>query len=330
MMMMSVALSGCSSLNAAFQPPTPAPFVATATPPRPTLAVQRGDITRTASYSASVVSKSQTVLQFKAAGQVEKILLQPGDMVKQGDLVAQLQANVSDFDLRRAQISLDKATLLYQQALLTTLKTQKDYEEVIALKKMDVDQAQVSLDELKSKLEATKLIASTAGEVTRVMINVGDTVAAYKTVVVLEDPVQLEVSASFPAADFYRLTENMPVSISLANNPAVVFPGKISPLVYTAIPASAAGNVAVRIAFDGAPPAGVKLGAPLKVQLEIEKKTGVLWLSPAILQGAASAPFVQVQDGTKVVKVNVQVGLSTDERVEIVQGLSEGQKVIIP
>ena len=338
---LSVVLSACSVLSSAFQAPTPPTFViATATvspaataPAGPTVTVERGDINRTVTYSASIVSQTETTLQFQIGGQVSQLLVKPGDPVKKGDLLAQLQTTVSDFDLKRAQSNLDKANLLYQQALLDTPSYQKDYKEIIALKKIDVDQAQISVDELKGKLDAAKLMAPIDGEVTSLYINVGDTVVPFKPVMVVVDPNKLEVRAFLPASDYAALVEEMPVSISLTGGAGTIYAGIISQLLASASDPNQPGIVNIysaKIAFNDAPPSSLSVGTPVNVQIDVEKKSGVLWLPPNALQGTSPSQFVNVQDGSNSVKVNVQVGLSTDQKVEITQGLTEGLIVLLP
>lgn len=340
---LSVVLNGCSAINAAFQAPTPPPFsIATATaiapatdttPIGPTVTVQRGDITRTVTYSASIASQTELTVQFQIGGQVSQLLVQPGDQVKNGDLLAQLQTSVSGFDLKRAQTNLDKANLLYQQALLDTPNYQKDYKEIIALKQLDVDQAQIALDELKSKLDAARLMAPINGEVTSIYVKVGDTVEPFKPVLVLVDPTKLEGRAFLQASDYATLVNQMPVSISPANASSTIYAGSISQLLAYASDPTQPANInvySVKIAFKDVPPASLTVGTPVNVQIDVEKKSGVLWLPLNALQGTSPSQFVNVQDGNKTVKVNVKVGITTDQKVEIIQGLTEGQIVILP
>jgi len=341
---LSIVLSGCSAINAAFQAPTPPPFsIATATatiapatdttPIGPTVTVQRSDITRTVTYSANIVSQTETTLQFQIGGQVSQVLVQPGDLVKKGDLLAQLQTSVSDFDLKRAQSNLDKANLLYQQALLDTPSYQKDYNEIIALKKIDVDQAQISLDELNSKLNAARLIAPMDGEITSLFITVGDTVVPFKPTMVVVEPNKLEVSAFVQSSDYAVLLDKMPVSISLTNGSSTSYSGSISQLLAYSSDPTRPGNpnvFSVKIAFNENPPSSLSVGAPVNIQIDAVKKSGVLTLPPNALQGTSPSQFVNVQDGNKTVKVNVQVGITTDQKVEITQRLTEGQDVIQP
>jgi HlyD family secretion protein len=253
--------------------------------------------------------------------------------VKKGDLLAQLDSSVSDYDLKLAESNLEKANLVYQQTLKNTPTSQPGFKETIELKKIDVDQAQLALNDLKRKFETASLISPVDGKVQHVYINLGDTVVPFKPVVVLADPDHIEVRAEVSAADFAKLTEKMPVMISLANDTTVVYSGYIRQLTSVANNSkqtSAPMIYFARIAFNDNPPEIVKIGAFGSVQINVEKKLGVLWLPPNALQGVSPSQYVNLKDGNKTVKVYIRTGLSTKERVEITQGLSDGQVIILP
>ena len=66
------------------------------------------------------------------------------------------------------------------------------------------------------------------------------------------------------------------------------------------------------------------------VQVVLESHPNTLWLPPQAVRKFQGNTFVVVQDGSAQRRVDVKLGLSTDEQVEILQGLSEGQVVVAP
>ena len=64
------------------------------------------------------------------------------------------------------------------------------------------------------------------------------------------------------------------------------------------------------------------------VVIVLEEKESVLWLPPAAIRTFQGRDFVvvQLEEGQK--RVDVLLGIITDERVEIVQGLEEGQIIV--
>jgi hypothetical protein len=84
-----------------------------------------------------------------------------------------------------------------------------------------------------------------------------------------------------------------------------------------------------RISIDEA---GVELepGQLARVTIVLEQVADVLWLPPAAIRAFEGRKFVVIQDGARQRRVDVTVGIESEERVEIKAGLEEGQVVIGP
>ena len=89
--------------------PIPTPVPAEAEPAQTTYTVQRGTVSRALSFTARVAPVQQADLFFRADGYLGRLLVQRGDLVQEGDLLAELEMP----DLRR---QLDAARLDWQQA----------------------------------------------------------------------------------------------------------------------------------------------------------------------------------------------------------------------
>ena len=75
---------------------------------------------------------------------------------------------------------------------------------------------------------------------------------------------------------------------------------------------------------------GLALGQAVAITMPLQVRDDVLWLPPAAIRTYQNRTFVVIQtpDGQRV--ADVVLGLETDERVEIVGGLSEGDVVVGP
>ena len=69
-------------------------------------------------------------------------------------------------------------------------------------------------------------------------------------------------------------------------------------------------------------------GDLVKVNVVIERKDDVLWLPPAAIRTFSGRNFVVVQDGDVQRRVDVTIGIQSTDRVEIKEGLEEGQIVV--
>jgi multidrug efflux pump subunit AcrA (membrane-fusion protein) len=127
------------------QPPFPCPRPqASAAASRQTFTVARGDVVEQATYPGRVTLADQRELFFGASGRVEEILVNSGDFVVSGTVVAELDMRGLDFDLARAQIAQDLATQRAQNAT-TALELQRLNREY------DLQVAKIRLEQLQTR-----------------------------------------------------------------------------------------------------------------------------------------------------------------------------------
>jgi multidrug efflux pump subunit AcrA (membrane-fusion protein) len=74
----------------------------------------------------------------------------------------------------------------------------------------------------------------------------------------------------------------------------------------------------------------VEPGDLVRVTVVLERKDDALWLPPAAIRTFEGRRFVIVQEGAGQRQVDVTVGIESEDRVEIVDGLEEGQVAIGP
>ena len=104
------ALAACGSAPAAEQEaPTPTPLPPDPAVERPTYTVERGAIDRILDINGRVTPVDLTQISFKREGRVNTVAFQRGDVVKQGDLIAELQQDEANDDLREAQDGIVQA-----------------------------------------------------------------------------------------------------------------------------------------------------------------------------------------------------------------------------
>jgi multidrug efflux pump subunit AcrA (membrane-fusion protein) len=134
------------------------------------------------------------------------------------------------------------------------------------------------------------------------------------------------------AADLNELSVGMPVMVQLRNRPgAALLNGSIRqlPLTGTAVGAPQQEDRLTRIVLDDETVA-LELGELATLTIILEEREGVLWLPPAALRTFQGRNFVVVQDGDVQRRVDVRLGIQSDDRVEILEGLAPGQIVVGP
>ena len=243
-----------------------------------------------------------------------------------------------------ADRSLTVAQAEYEQALAS----QKTYAYDVALLRQDVaqaerkvaqikeeggtplavEQARLDVKKIADQIAAASISAPFNGEVLALNISSGDSVEAFKTAIVVGDPSALEITADLEASDVAELSVEMPASMRMRNRPEQDLIGFVRQLPFIG-GSDSTGNddKAVHVAL---PDENVKLelGELATVLITLEKKDNALWLPPAAIRTFQGRDFVVIQDGTSQRRVDVKLGIKGEDRVEVLEGVEEGQVVV--
>ncbi len=187
----------------------------------------------------------------------------------------------------------------------------------------NVRSAQLNIDQIKQKIADSSLYASIDGVILEVTIAPGDAVQAYNAVIVIGLPEPKEVIASLAITDANRLSVGMTGVCQVVNRPETAVG-----CVVRAIPLSSKdADQTTRVAASLTNIADNQL---IDVEMPLEIAENVLWLPPSVIRTFQNRTFVVLDtpDGPRT--VDVELGLQTDDRVEIVSGVNEGDVVIAP
>jgi len=248
-----------------------------------------------------------------------------------------LQRATSDYEIAVAQYALAEQSLetwyyeiriLEQAVLLAESNIRKAALSLDPVLQQDVAKAQLAVERLNGQISTARLTAPVDGEVTMIALQVGKPVQAYSTAMTVAAPGALDVTVSLPDQTLKQLSIGQPVSVSFVNYPGRDFPGTIVGLPYPYGVGSPDTDRLTRIAVQADVP--IQQGTLATVRIVLQQRTDVLWLPPAAIRKFQGRDFVVVQDGEVQSRLPVFVGLATEERVEITDGVAEGQIVIGP
>ena len=72
------------------------------------------------------------------------------------------------------------------------------------------------------------------------------------------------------------------------------------------------------------------MGDLVRVNVVLERVAEALWIPPQAVRTFEGRKFVVIQEGEAQRRVDVKVGITGEDRVEILEGLKEGQVVVAP
>jgi RND family efflux transporter MFP subunit len=319
---------------------------------RPTFTVQRGDIVVEARLNGRVVPQALETVYFQINGQVREVYANVNDVVKEGDLLGELveaqelraKAEETRRTIRRAQIDLEIAQLNLEQ-----LKSQGRSETEIKIQELQVELAQMKLDEvlqslgidpnspvldeLDAQVAQARAFAPADGTIIAA-VNAGRNVTPGTPAFVLGDPDKLEVVADLDPGrgdtEVKEMFEGMPVTVTLDADAEVELSGTILQLP-SPYGTGASDEGAIHVVLDSPPSASTyQAGDNVTVTVPLASREDVLWLPPDAVRSAGGRTFVIINSDSGPQRVDVEIGLQTRDRVEIISGLEEGQVVVGP
>ena len=187
-----------------------------------------------------------------------------------------------------------------------------------------VDQQRALYDLKKSELEALHVRAGINGVLQIVPVEVGQHVDPGTNLARVADPKRLKAEVKIPETQARDITIGQPATVDTRN-------GIVKGLVSRIDPSVQNGTVTVDIQFSDPLPLGARPDLSVDGTIELENLKDVLYVGRPVHGQADSTIglFKLIDDGSDAVRVNVQLGKTSVNTVEILNGLKVGDKVIL-
>lgn len=268
---------------------------------------------------------------------IKDIYVKSGDKVEAGQLLAELDVSEQESQLRRQKLQSRQDEL----TMIETLRQagEKSAEE-LEKAKIDFELKREDLNKLQEQVDRAKLTAPFSGTIVSVYAKKGDIANAYDTIAVLADLSQLTVAATVSQDDLKKVAIGMEVEVDINGYKEGPLKGTVQQLPNPKQDNGQQGgggtNPQQKDSIDNYLivkldpfPAGLNRGTPLGISIIVNRKENAIVIPSAALRSYAGRNYVQVVDdnGNKR-EVDVEVGQQTATEVEIVKGLTPGQKVV--
>lgn len=250
-----------------------------------------------------------------------------------GEALSQARRRVEDARLaldeaRRGGAAGEEAALA--RARLSLAAAEGDGLEV---EQSNLDEARLALEEARRTVDEGRIVAPRDGVVLALGIGEGDTAEPYQPVVELADPARLELAAELTAEQMRELAEGQPAEARLVSRPDQALPAAVRrlPAPYGSGGSGAVAEQDRTTRFSlGEGAAGLEPGAVARITVVLERKEDALWLPPEAIRSFEGRRFVVVREGERERRAPVRTGIASDERVEILEGVAEGDLVVGP
>lgn len=330
------------------------------------IVVTRGNIEEVVTAQGKLEAKQYVDVGTQVSGQLKRILVDIGDSVTKGQLLAeidprvyqaQLEAGEAHLNSLRAQLNQQKAAAVLadqnlkrnQNLIAANAVSQQALQETeseAAVARAQVDSINAQIQETESNLKAsrtnlgyTKIYAPMAGTVTTLPTKEGQTLNANQTAPTVLQVANLDtmtVRAQVAEADISRLKENMPAYFTTLGNNEQRWTGKVRQILPT--PQIVNDVVLFDVLID-VKNAGRQLmtGMTTQVFFIFGKAENALIVPAEVLNRRAAKEdndkgkafrVAVLTDGGREARV-IHVGLQTRTQAEVIDGLKEGDKLAV-
>ncbi len=350
-----VALLAAGAVGWWLTHPTPPP------PPPPTGVVALADVTQAVQAAGVLQAKTKVDVGAQVSGQIQTIHIQLGEQVRKGQMLVSLDPELARSDVAQAEAAVAQASaaidsrridadaarreLKRQQRLLAGQATSGfDAEKAeIDLAKIEADlrgqaanlqRLQADLDKRKVNLSYTRITAPMDGTVVSLPVQVGQTLISVQitpVILTLADLDTITVRTKVPEADVQAIKVGQVARFSTLSGEGKRYEGKVR--VIQPVPERAGNAVFYNVLFE-VDNRDRSLFSDMTVQVDIETGSARQVLAMPIValgeRGKDGRFTVQVLDAAnKQAPRQVKVGLQDGAKVQVIDGLKAGEKVLL-
>ncbi len=347
--------------------------------------VRPRDLVETVTASGNIRARRTVEMSSDVSARVAELLIDEGDDVRQGQTLLRLDPEQYQAAAARSRASLAQAQAQRAQQEANLIRAQRDLDRLLSLRTRDsllvsrqqiddtrttlavaqatlesaehgVSQAEAALVEAEDQLSKTIFTAPMAGRVTRLNVEVGETVIigtmnnAGSLVLTISDLSVMEVVVQVDETDVSLIALGDSASIRIDAFPNRTFVGRVTEIGNSAItpPSQQSSGQQAAIDFEVVltleqtdAPLRPDLSATAEIVVETRKQAlGVPIIAMTVREDSLSAPTegeteesrevegVFVVTGDRVTFTPVQIGIAGQEYFEVLSGLSEGDTVV--
>ena len=305
--------------------------------------------------TGTVIPEDEVEIKPQISGIIEKLFVEEGDLVTNGDLLAKVKVVPNEQSLNTAKGRLSNTLILLKNAEVEFNRNQSLFDKEI-ISQQQFDNAKLSFDQAKqnvinartdlqiiklgstggSSIANTNIRATVAGTILEIPVKEGDQVIesntfnAGTTIATIADLNKMIFEGKVDEADVAKLIIGMPLKVSLGAVQDKEFDAQLKFIAPKGNEEQ--GTVQFKIEGDVYLDNSVfiRAGYSANASLVLEKKDSVMCISEALLQfdKITNDPYVEIKnDKGKFERKKIDLGISDGINVEVVKGLSKEDQI---
>lgn len=307
--------------------------------------------------TGSIVPRKEIQIKPQESGIINEIYVQPGDMVKEGDLIARIQIIPEMIQVNEAETRLEKARLAYENAKIEFEKTQELFKNKVItesqylsdklnyeIAKEDLESAQNNLQLIKEGVlkkagsQTNTLIRSTtAGMVLDVPVEVGNSVIKSNTfndgttIAIVADMREMVFEGMVDETEVGKIKEGMQLLLTIGALDEEKFTAILEFISPKGVEENGAIQFEIKAAVQLQEGSFIRAGYSATADIVLDRRDSVLAIKEKLVTFKEDSTFVEVMTEPQVFEKRlIKTGLSDGINIEVVEGLTEDDKVKVP
>jgi len=315
-----------------------------------TAEVTRETIELNVEISGDIEPLEQVEVKAEVSAKLTKIHVELGQSVERGQLLFELDDQELLTDLESAELEIESARLALEKTLSDYQRNQRLFEKELIpardvansltdkeLAENSVERAHKRLQNVKDKLEKTKVLAPITGMILEMPVVEGQIIVAAASVnsgtllMKLADLSRLIITTHINQIDVAKLNPKMKIIFFVDPLPDENFAGKIHTIAPTATVKQNVKGFLVEMVIPE-PDSRLKPGMTANVVIPIDVRENVLCVPLAAVfsePDRSKVVYIHNGEGVDPEKRSVQIGVANLDFVEIESGLTENEAVML-
>lgn len=294
-------------------------------------AVERGDIFAVVSATGTIEPVNNVDVSSKVTGLIKEVRVNENEQVTAGQVLVilddtRLSAQVAQAEakLANAKANFERMTQLHRIGAIAS--------QQLDAARMEYYVAQASHIEATSQLSDTTILAPISGTVIGKPIPAGQTVSpGISTPMVLltiADMSKMQIEAQIDESDIGKILVGQTARFSVDTYPDKTFTGVVTSISHKADIQQNVVYYPVIIDVDS-PQGLLKPTMTARVSINIGERKNVLIVPLQAVKETQGQRYVQIMKNGQPQNVTVITGLTSDDKIEIIKGIQEGDQIIL-
>lgn len=307
--------------------------------------------------TGSVNPRKEIDITPKVSGIIEDLYVEPGQMVKEGDVIAKIKiipnmvnlnnaesrVNRADLALENAKRKFDRQKELYEDGVIPEAEFEQ-YELEYSNALEEVAAAQSNLDLIKEgqtkqtgKSTNTLVRSTIDGMVLDVPVEQGNSVIesntfnAGTTIATVADMTEMIFEGNIDETEVGKISEGMPLILQIGAIEDITFDATLEHISPKGVEENGAIQFEIKADVRLQNSQFIRAGYSANADIVLARVDSVLAVPESVVQFEDDTAFVEVETTPQIFeRRTIELGLSDGINIEIVSGISEEEKIKVP